>query len=73
MAVLGVTAVPALASPHASVHPRVGCGAFKGTACWSESCESPYVTIKGSLSSSCDSYTVLYVRYTDPGMIAALG
>jgi hypothetical protein len=61
----GVVATPvALASPHATVSPRVRCGGFNGHIEWTGTVSViPYIQVWGKVWSTCRSYTTLELSY----------
>jgi hypothetical protein len=58
-----VTTPAALATPHATVSPRVRCGGFNGHVAWPSGVAIPYVQVWGKVWSGCRSYTTLELSY----------
>lgn len=64
LGVFGLAVTPAaLASPNATVSPRVQCGGFNGHVAWSSWWQSAYIHVWGVLWSNCKSYTTLELSY----------
>lgn len=64
LGVFGLAVTPAaLASPNATVSPRVQCGGFNGHVAWSPWWQSAYIHVWGTVWSNCRSYTTLDLSY----------
>jgi hypothetical protein len=64
LAIFGLAFAPAaLASPNATVSPRVQCGGFNGHIAWSPWWQSGYIHVWGIVWSNCRSYATLELSY----------